>query len=115
MALMTQARLAVTLRGVKKSFPLGNGRALEALNVEQWALPAGRCTVLTGPSGSGKTTLLNLIAGVSVPTAGAILVPHTDVLPLPHARRGRFPAQRNRQVVPTFNFALAFCCVPTVI
>ena len=37
------------------------------------------CTVLTGRSGSGKTTLLNLIAGVSLPTAGTITVGGTEI------------------------------------
>ena len=62
---MIHTRLAVTLHGVKKSFPLGNGNDLEVLNIEQLALPAGSYTVLKGPSGSGKTTLLNLIAAFS--------------------------------------------------
>ena len=33
---------------------------------------AGAWTAVTGPSGAGKTTLLSLIAGVRVPTAGAV-------------------------------------------
>src|SRR5215475_3427412 len=37
---MTHERLAVTLHGVRKSFPLGNGSNLEVLNIEQLALPA---------------------------------------------------------------------------
>ncbi len=110
---MTEA-LAVTLHGVKKSFPLGDGRILEALNVEQWALPAGRCTVLTGPSGSGKTTLLNLIAGVSVPTAGTIRVHDTDISALPEPRRDRFRARHIGYVFQTFNLLSAFTALENV-
>ncbi len=36
--------------------------------------PAGRLVGLLGPNGSGKTTLLKMIAGVSHPTSGNILV-----------------------------------------
>jgi len=111
---MTQTRLAVTLRGVKKSFPLGNGRALEALNIGKWALPAGGCTVMTGPSGSGKTTLLNLIAGVSVPTAGTIFVHDTDLFALPEPRRDRFRAQHVGYVFQTFNLLSAFSALENV-
>ena len=111
---MTQTRLAVTLRGVKKSFPLGNGRALEALNIGEWALPAGGCTVMTGPSGSGKTTLLNLIAGVSVPTAGTIFVHDTDLFALPEPRRDRFRAQHVGYVFQTFNLLSAFSALENV-
>src|SRR5437870_1357629 len=74
---------AVVLRSVKKSFPLGDGTTLEVLDVEDLSLPVGSCTVLRGRSGSGKTTLLNLIAGVSVPTAGTIHVDGTEIVALP--------------------------------
>ena len=100
---MAEARLAVTLRGVKKAFPLGSGRTLEALNIDHWALAAGTCTILTGPSGSGKTTLLNLIAGVSVPTAGTIRVHDTEISGLLEPRRDRFRARHIGYVFQTFN------------
>src|SRR5881628_2075368 len=105
---------AVTLRGVKKAFPLGNGRALDVLDIEHWALPAGGCTVMTGPSGSGKTTLLNLIAGVSVPTAGTIFVHDTDLFALPEPRRDRFRAQHIGYVFQTFNLLSAFSALENV-
>src|SRR2546428_2447194 len=105
---------AVTLRGVKKAFPLGNGRALDVLDIEQWALPVGRCTVLTGPSGSGKTTLLNLIAGVSVPSAGTISVHDTDISALPEPRRDQFRAQHIGYVFQTFNLLSAFSALENV-
>src|SRR5712691_10060428 len=111
---MTHTRLAVTLHGVKKSFPLGNGSNLEVLNVEQLVLPAGSYTVLKGPSGSGKTTLLNLIAGVSVPTAGTIWVHDTDIFALPEPQRDRFRAQHIGYVFQTFNLLAAFSAIENV-
>ena len=112
---MTHTRLAVTLHGVKKSFPLGNGSNLEVLNVEQLVLPAGSYTVLKGPSGSGKTTLLNLIAGVSVPMAGTIWVHDTDIFTLPEPQRDRFRAQHIGYVFQTFNLLAAFSAIENVI
>jgi len=111
---MTEVPAAVTLHGVKKAFPLGNGRTLDALNIEHWAVAAGRCTVLTGASGSGKTTLLNLIAGVSLPTAGTILVRDTDISALPEPRRDRFRAQHIGYVFQTFNLLSAFTALENV-
>lgn len=111
---MAQTRLAVALHGVKKWFPLGNGRSLEALNVAEWALSAGSYTVLTGPSGSGKTTLLNLIAGVSVPSAGTISVHDTDIFALPEPRRDRFRARHIGYVFQTFNLLSAFTALENV-
>src|SRR5262245_37209748 len=111
---MTGARSAVTLHGVKKVFPLGNGRTLEALNIADWALPVGSCTVVMGPSGSGKTTLLNLIAGVSIPTAGTIAVHDTEISALRGPQRDRFRAQHIGYVFQTFNLLAAFSALENV-
>ena len=108
------ARPAVVLRSVKKSFPLADGKPLEVLDVEHLALPAGTSTVLRGRSGSGKTTLLNLIAGVSVPTAGTIHVNDTDIFALPEARRDRFRAENVGYVFQTFNLLSAFNALENV-
>jgi len=111
---MTHTRLAVTLHGVKKSFPLGNDSYLEVLNIERLELPVGSYTVLKGPSGSGKTTLLNLIAGISVPTAGTIGVHDTDIFTLPEPQRDRFRAQHIGYVFQTFNLLAAFSALENV-
>src|SRR5262245_39587986 len=105
---------AVTLRQVKKSFPLGDGRSLQVLDVEHLALSAGGATVLRGRSGSGKTTLLNLIAGVSAPTAGTVVVDGTDVFALSEARRDRFRAQHIGYIFQPFNLLAALNAVENV-
>jgi ABC-type lipoprotein export system ATPase subunit len=108
------AQSAVLLRQVKKAFPLRGGLDLEVLALEHLALSAGSCTVLRGRSGSGKTTLLNLIAGVTVPTAGNILVGGTDVFALSEARRDRFRAAHVGYVFQTFNLLAALSALENV-
>src|SRR5712691_8459668 len=44
--------------------------------------------VLLGSSGSGKSTILRMIAGLSRPTSGRILLHGTDVTQLPPQQRG---------------------------
>ena len=105
---------AVVLRGVKKAFPLRDGGTLAVLDVEDLRLAAGSCTVLRGRSGSGKTTLLNLIAGVTVPTAGTIRIGETDIFALPEARRDRFRAAHVGYVFQTFNLLSAFSALENV-
>lgn len=65
--------------------------ALRGANLE---LPRGAMTSLVGASGSGKSTLLSLIAGLSVPTAGQVLVDGTDITRLGEAERSRVRAER---------------------
>ena len=50
-------------------------------------IPAGKLTTILGPSGSGKSTMLNLIAGLTQPTSGRIIVDGADITSLPPARR----------------------------
>jgi ABC-2 type transport system ATP-binding protein len=38
------------------------------------AIPEGRLTALVGPNGAGKSTLMNMVAGLAVPTTGAVTV-----------------------------------------
>jgi putative spermidine/putrescine transport system ATP-binding protein len=47
----------------------------------------GEFVSLLGPSGSGKTTLLNLIAGMTRPSSGRILIDGADVTNLPANKR----------------------------
>ena len=105
---------AITVRGVTKSFPLGDGRTLPVLDVEHLTFAAGSCTVVKGRSGSGKTTLLNLIAGVSLPTTGAITVHDVNITALPEAERDRFRAQHVGYVFQTYNLLSAFSALENV-
>jgi ABC-type multidrug transport system ATPase subunit len=45
-----------------------------ALRPVTFALERGGALVVTGPNGSGKTTLLRLLAGLAVPTRGALAI-----------------------------------------
>src|SRR5262249_62166884 len=58
----------VALRGVEKNFAKGV-RALDRFDLD---VRAGEFVSLLGPSGCGKSTALRIIAGLSVPSAGAV-------------------------------------------
>jgi NitT/TauT family transport system ATP-binding protein len=61
------------LRGVAKDFsgPSGAHRVLDAVDLQ---VVPGEFICVVGASGSGKSTLLSLIAGLSLPTEGEILL-----------------------------------------
>jgi putative ABC transport system ATP-binding protein len=73
------------LRGIEHRY--GTARAL---SVPAWSARAGEQWLLAGPSGSGKTTLLHILAGLTTPTAGRVIVAGQDVQALPPSARDRW-------------------------
>ena len=68
---------AVDIRGASKTYPNGT-RALEPVDL---TVRQGEFVTIVGPSGCGKSTLLRLIAGLSPPTAGNIVLSEGFSLP----------------------------------
>ena len=61
------------IRGIKKSFGIGDSRVnvLKGLDLN---IEKGEFCVLLGPSGSGKSTLLNIIGGIDGADEGSITI-----------------------------------------
>ena len=70
------------LRGVHKRF--GDVVALEQFDL---GLERGEFVALLGPSGCGKTTALRIVAGFTVPDAGAVVLDGHDITAVPANRR----------------------------
>ncbi|MGL6280198.1 MAG: ABC transporter ATP-binding protein [Gaiella sp.] len=60
----------------------------EVLRGVDLEVATGETLALLGPSGSGKTSLLRVVAGLTRPDAGRVLVDGSDVSDLPAHRRG---------------------------
>jgi ABC-type multidrug transport system ATPase subunit len=56
-------------RGIEKRY--GRKRVLAGVDI---AVPAGGFALVTGPNGSGKTTLLRMLAGLTLPSRGDLVV-----------------------------------------
>jgi NitT/TauT family transport system ATP-binding protein len=69
----------ISLRDVGQKFTVRGGGALTALDGLTLDVRDGEFLTLVGPSGSGKTTLLDLLAGLTKPTSGEVLVNGTPV------------------------------------
>ena len=65
-----------------------------ALRGADVSVRAGEFVSLTGPSGSGKSTLLSILAGLTTPSAGDIVVDGQDLADLDETGRARWRAVR---------------------
>ena len=65
---------AVEIVGVQKIFNMGKPNRVDALVDVNVSVETGSFVSLIGPSGCGKSTLLRLIADLTQPTAGSIVV-----------------------------------------
>ena len=70
------------LRGLTKEFHGATAVANLDLTV-----PRGSLVALLGPSGCGKTTTLRMIAGLTAPTGGHVVIDGRDVADIPPERR----------------------------
>jgi iron(III) transport system ATP-binding protein len=64
-----KSKVAVSLRGLWKTYPGGANPAVKNLSVD---IHDGEILTLLGPSGCGKTTTLRMVAGLEHPDAGDI-------------------------------------------
>jgi NitT/TauT family transport system ATP-binding protein len=71
-ATATQPRLS--FEGVRKDFAVRGEGTLTALADLTLDVAPGELVTVVGPSGCGKSTLLDLVAGLSTPTSGQILL-----------------------------------------
>jgi putative ABC transport system ATP-binding protein len=92
----------IALRQVTKTFGTG-ATAVRAVDSLSFACPPGAFWALTGPSGSGKSTVLHLIAGLTPPTSGQVLVDGVDVATMTPAQSAALRRRRIGYVLQAFN------------
>lgn len=85
------------VRGVTKRFG-----GLIALDNVSFDVQPGEMLALVGPNGAGKSTLFNAIAGVSMPTAGQILLNGAEVTRKTSHELARLGVARTFQLVTLF-------------
>ena len=73
----------IQLTNIKKSFEVNKQEKVEALKGITLHIKEGELVVLKGSSGSGKSSILSLIAGLSKPTSGDVIVDGKKISKLP--------------------------------
>jgi len=89
-------------QALSKTYRDPSGEVL-ALRGFSHAFPAGEITAIMGPSGSGKTTLLNLLAGLDVPSSGAVTLGGEPISALPERERAEVRLRRFGFVFQSYN------------
>jgi putative ABC transport system ATP-binding protein len=92
----------IALRQVTKTFGTG-ATAVRAVDSLSFTCPPGAFWALMGPSGSGKSTVLHLIAGLTPPTSGQVLVDGVDVATMTPAQSAALRRRRIGYVLQAFN------------
>ncbi|MEA2098664.1 MAG: ABC transporter ATP-binding protein [Campylobacterota bacterium] len=73
----------IELKNINKIYELNKNNKVIALNGINLTINEGELIVLKGASGSGKSTILSLIAGLSKPTSGEVIVDSKQISKLP--------------------------------
>lgn len=80
MSTVTRGGPLLELRSLSKKFKeKKTGRELEVLDGIDLGIEAGRLTCVVGPTGCGKTTMLRVIAGLTDPSGGEVLLEGSPV------------------------------------
>jgi nitrate/nitrite transport system ATP-binding protein len=64
----------ISIEGIAKSYPAPGGGTGTVFENFWFAMPRGEFACVIGHSGCGKTTVLNILAGLDLPSAGAVIV-----------------------------------------
>ena len=78
----------LTIKGVKKGFPIAGGDTFWALKGIDLHIEKGKLTILRGKSGSGKTTLMNILSALDYPTEGEVLFREENIVQMGEPERG---------------------------
>jgi putative ABC transport system ATP-binding protein len=92
----------IELDHVTKVFGCG-ATTVRAVNDLTFKCPRGAFCAIMGPSGSGKSTILHLIAGLTAPSTGRVMVDGTDVATMNAAEVAALRRRRIGYVMQTAN------------
>ena len=98
----------IVLDNITKDYVLTKESIVKAVKGVSLEIQRGEFVVVTGRSGSGKTTILNLMAGLTRPTSGRVLLDGVDLWSLSDKKQSWLRSQK-------FSFVFQFpSLIPTL-
>jgi len=76
---MTQSKLIISLRNIKKNYIMGDGATYQALKGISFDVHEGDFISIMGHSGSGKSTLMNIIGTLDTATEGKYIFNDSNI------------------------------------
>ena len=105
----------IEIDGLSKQVRLADGQGdLHILQDVSFAVGAGESVAIVGASGSGKSTLLGLLAGLDVPTQGAVRLQGTDLFGLDEDARAALRGESIGFVFQSFQLLPALTALENV-
>jgi putative ABC transport system ATP-binding protein len=93
----------IDAENISKTYPRGEGGAVEALKKVSFQIAPGEFVVVRGASGSGKSTLLNLLGCLDRPSSGSYRLDGEDVARYSDKQLSRIRNARIGFVFQSFN------------
>ena len=93
----------IDAENISKTYPRGEGGAVEALKKVSFQIAPGEFVVVRGASGSGKSTLLNLLGCLDRPSSGSYRLDGEDVAQYSDKQLSRIRNARIGFVFQSFN------------
>lgn len=105
----------IEVDGLSKSVAVATGQGeLHILQDVAFSVGAGESVAIVGASGSGKSTLLGLLAGLDVPSAGAVRILGTDLFKLDEDARAALRGEAVGFVFQSFQLLPALTALENV-
>jgi putative ABC transport system ATP-binding protein len=105
----------LSIESIMKSYLQPTGEWAPILDVPSFQVGGGEQLALIGPSGCGKTTLLHIIAGITKPDSGRVVLDGIEITKFAEASRDRIRADKLGYVFQTFNLLPGFSALENVL
>lgn len=102
------------IRNLKKTYLSPDGERKLVVDIPIFVIEKGEHFAVYGNSGTGKTTFLNLIAGITIPDSGSIVLNGQELTLLSEHQRDVIRGKRIGYIYQTFNLLAQYTAIENI-